>query len=160
MERINRILNHDLFKRYYLQIEEAEKERLFCRHDMGHFLDVARLAWIINLEKNLDLNQEHIYATALLHDIGRFLQYLDGTPHHEASATLAPEILEACDFNKQEIIEITEAIREHRNVSIADENTLRGVIYRADKMSRACFCCKKEIECNWDAKKKNLILVR
>ena len=42
---------------------------------MGHLLDVARLAWIFNLEANQEISKERIYAAALLHDIGRHIQY-------------------------------------------------------------------------------------
>ena len=53
---------------------------------------------------------------------------------------------------------IVDAIRNHRNKEIAREKTLRGVLYRADKMSRGCFCCQAEQECDWAVEKKNLEL--
>ena len=37
-----------------------EEERIFCRHDMSHFLDVARLSWIENLERGLEIEKELI----------------------------------------------------------------------------------------------------
>lgn len=49
---------------------KKKKDRIFCGHDMGHLLDVARLAWIFNLEANQEISKERIYAAALLHDIG------------------------------------------------------------------------------------------
>ena len=63
----------------------SRETRIFCGHDMAHFLDVARLAYLFNLEENLKLEKEEIYTAALLHDVGRFVQYEDGTPHQLAS---------------------------------------------------------------------------
>ena len=76
MERINEISDHPLWKLHIEQLKEAEKDRIFCKHGIEHLLDVARIAYIENLEENCDISKEMIYAAALLHDIGRFLQYL------------------------------------------------------------------------------------
>ncbi|NLL78660.1 MAG: HD domain-containing protein [Clostridiales bacterium] len=159
MERKNKILKHDLFIEYYSRIEYHERERKFCHHDMVHFLDVARLAMILNLKEQLGVDEEFIYAAALLHDIGRFRQYEDGTPHEKASAELAWEILSECGFDRKEASVIIEAISRHRDPNSAGEKNLNGLLYRADKMSRSCFCCKAEPECDWKAEKKNHILV-
>ena len=156
MDRIDKILNHDLFLRHLRENEKAEVNRDFCRHDMNHFLDVARIGEIINLEEGLGLNREWIYAAALLHDCGKHLQYEIGTPHELASAEIAPKILRSCGFDDNETHVIVEAIRSHRELSVSEEPTLQGVLYRADKASRACFACKSERECNWKDDKKNL----
>lgn len=158
MERIDKILKHALFLYHLAENEKAEEERQFCHHDMIHFLDVARIAEIINLEEGLGLNREWIYAAALLHDCGKHVQYEDGTPHEVASARIAPEILRDCGFEKAEADKIVEAIWSHRDEKIATEPDLRGVLYRADKASRACFACKAEAECNWKDGKKNLVI--
>lgn len=155
MERIDKILNHDLFIQYLRMNEEAERDRVFCRHDMGHFLDVARIAWILNLEENLSVDRETVYATALLHDIGRHIQYADGTPHEKASARLAAPILRDCGFEDKETSVIISAIETHRDSSTALQRNLNGILYRADKASRACFACKAEKECNWKENRKN-----
>lgn len=84
---------------------------------MSHFLDVARLSWIENLEKGLGIEKELIYAAALLHDCGRFRQYEDGTPHELAGAQLAEEILFDCGFEEPEREEILRAISGHREKS-------------------------------------------
>ena len=70
-ERINRILTHPSYIEYVSQNAEKEQDRVFCHHDMGHFLDVARLAEILNLTEAYGQDAELIYAAALLHDIGR-----------------------------------------------------------------------------------------
>ena len=93
MERVNQILQHTLYQSCRRQIDEKEKDRIFCGHDMGHLLDVARLAWIFNLEANQEISKERIYAAALLHDIGRHIQYENGTPHQIAGLPIAEQIL-------------------------------------------------------------------
>ena len=156
MERIDKILNHDLFIWNLAQNEEAESTREFCRHNMTHFLDVARIGRILNVEEGYSLEVELIYATALLHDIGKHLQYKYGIPHEKASADVAGEILKDCDFDSEETAVIIDAIHWHRIADVKEERNLRGLLYRADKLSRACFACKMQQECNWKDDKKNL----
>ncbi len=156
MERVNRILENKKYRDYLQKNKAAEEGRIFCCHNMEHFLDVARIAYILCLEEKLAVSKEKIYAAALLHDIGRHVQYMDGTPHEKASALLAEDILRECDFVKSERNEILQAIREHRNAEIVTDNGLAGLLYKADKASRACFSCKAEHLCNWRAEKKNL----
>ena len=179
MERVNKIINHDLFKEYLNKNRMAEENRRFCRHDMSHFLDVARLGMIFALESRWfsgsaerasagseepdqddkrETLKELIYAAALLHDIGRWKQYEDGTPHEKASADLAPEILSDCGFTEKETAQIVTAISNHRNEAVRKEQSLSGILYRADKMSRSCFCCEMERACDWKGSKKNLSL--
>ena len=74
MERVNRILKNHTYQDCLQQIYRLEAGRIFCGHDMTHFLDVARLAYIFNLEENLQIEKERIYAAALLHDVGRHIQ--------------------------------------------------------------------------------------
>lgn len=156
MERANLIHKNTHYQDYIDRIKRAEEGRIFCLHNMSHFMDVARIAQIINLEEGLHIQKELIYATALLHDIGRFQQYEFGIPHEIASAELAPEFLEESGFSIEEQTEILRAIREHRNPKVAGEKSLAGVIYRADKASRACFGCEAEGLCDWSKEKKNL----
>ena len=49
MKRIDQILSHPVFREQFALLQEAEKDRIFCRHTMEHFLDVARLMYIYNL---------------------------------------------------------------------------------------------------------------
>ncbi len=156
MERVNRILENKKYQDYLQKNKAAEEGRIFCCHNMEHFLDVARIAYILNLEEKLAVSKEFIYAAALLHDIGRHVQYADGTPHEKASALLAEEILEECGYDEFARKVILQAVKEHRNASIATQKGLAGLLYRADKASRACFACKAEGLCDWKAEKKNL----
>lgn len=155
MERVNRILRHEAFLWHMRENGTAEKERIFCRHDMAHFLDVARIAMIINLQEGLELPRDMIYGAALLHDIGRHEQYHTGIPHEIASARIAPDILADCGYAPEEIHRITEAILLHRDGESGSRRDLVGVLYRADKASRACFACMASGQCGWKEEKKN-----
>lgn len=154
MERINAIWRHEEYQKCLKAIEEWERERRFCRHTIEHFLDVARLAYVLALETGTDIDKELIYGAALLHDIGRHRQYEQGISHEEASGQIAQEILKDCGFTREEIKVILEAIRGHRTRQEGQD--LSGILYRADKLSRNCFCCPAEAECNWAKEKKNL----
>lgn len=159
MDRINKILNHHLFIENLEKNMTAEADRRFCRHDMVHFLDVARIARIINLEEGFGIPEDLIYGAALLHDIGKHRQYEEGIPHEQASALIAPEVLRDCGFDEKETSVITDAILQHRNSEVIPERSLRGVLYRADKASRPCFACKAEGDCNWKEGRKNREIV-
>lgn len=156
MKRAEKILEHHTYRGCLQEINRLEAERIFCGHDMTHLLDVARLAYIFNLEEQLGIDKERVYAAALLHDIGRHIQYLEGRPHQEAGLPIAAQILTDCGFDEAERSDILTAIGRHRDVKVRSEASLAGIIYRADKMSRSCFGCPVQAECNWDDEKKNL----
>lgn len=156
MERVHKIYEHPLFRECLEKNCEAEKERVFCRHDMAHFMDVARLSYIFSLEREYAVPKEEIYAAALLHDIGKWKQYKDGTPHDRASALIAEEILQEAGYSKEEIERILNAILCHRSYNGKKEkHPLAEVLYDADKISRACYACPAKKECNWSEDKKN-----
>ena len=157
-KRIQSIIEDKGYKKYIKKNAEAEKHRDFCRHDMTHLLDVARIGIILNEKSGKYVDEELIYAVSLLHDIGRFRQYEKGIPHELASADLAPDILVRAGFGEEEVSAIVDAIASHRNKEVSDEMSLRGILYRADKLSRPCFACTKQKDCNWKADKKNLTL--
>lgn len=156
MERVNRILKHPQFVYHVKENQAAEADRRFCCHNMVHFLDVARIGMILKLEEGLEIPKEWIYASALLHDTGRHIQYEKGIPHEISSGEIAPEILAECGFSEEETRVIVDAILNHRNGEIKEEKSLRGLLYRADNASRACFACAAEAECNWKGERKNL----
>ena len=141
MKRVNAILKAPLYRRCYARLEELEKERIFCCHQMPHLLDVARIAYILNIEQNLGLEKEVIYAASILHDIGKYAQYEDGTPHEQS----------------EEKRMILTAIRGHRKLR-EDAKPLERLLYTSDKASRMCFACPAESECDWSAEKKNMEL--
>ncbi|MDF2511676.1 MAG: superfamily hydrolase [Herbinix sp.] len=155
LARYNLILNHPDYQEYLKKNEAAELNRSFCHHDLPHFLDVARIAYIMNLEQKLGYSKDIIYAIALLHDIGRWKQYTQNIPHDAASVELADPILIECNYQEEERKLILDAILSHRSLGV-DENGLKEIIYKADKASRACFHCKASPDCNWSQEKKNL----
>lgn len=154
MERIDRIWGHAKYQECLRGIEEQERHRPFCRHTPEHFLEAARLTYLLALENHVAVDKELIYAAAFLHDIGRHLQYEKGIPHEEASALLAEEILKDCGFTEEESWKILEAVQGHRTKQEAGD--FPGLFYRADKLSRSCFCCPARAECSWPEEKKNL----
>ena len=156
MDRVNQIWKHPLYQTELHKLQLLEADRELCRHTPEHFLDVARLAYIRALEENYSVSKELIYCTALLHDIGRARQYEDGTPHDEAGAVIAEQILKELGFSPEEIQAIVSAIRGHR--AETNQTILGQLIYRADKKSRNCFSCKAEPECYWSSAKKNMTI--
>ncbi len=163
MERIERIRNHPLYVSNQQRIDDMEVNRIFCCHGVNHSLDVARILYILVLEQGLSYDKDIVYAAALLHDIGRGLQYEENVSHHEVGAQLAKEILTDCDYNEDEIAMITEAIAGHHTGGIHLESTegnadylFKDLFYQADKLSRNCFDCKASEECYWAQEKRNL----
>ena len=155
MDKVNSILNHKVYKEALQKLEKYEEHREFCKHDMEHFTSMSRIAYIMVLEKGLNYSKDIIYAIGLLHDIGRVKQYEDGTHHDKASVELSRIILKDTDFNEAEIEIILSCIYNHRKES---EDSLEGIIYKADKLSRQCFSCAAIKECYWSNDKKNLII--
>lgn len=163
MERIERIRNHPLYVSNQQRIDDMEVNRIFCCHGVNHSLDVARILYILVLEQGLSYEKDIIYAAALLHDIGRGLQYEEKVSHHEAGARLAGDILRDCDFSPDEVAMITEAIAGHHTGKSHSESTAEhsessftDLFYKADKLSRNCFDCKASEECYWTQEKRNL----
>jgi HD superfamily phosphodiesterase len=146
MDRITQIINHPQYIDYLNRNAQAEQDRIFCRHDFRHFLDVARVAYILALEDKLPLAKEMIYATALLHDIGRWKEYSQGVDHALASANLASGILADCGFTPEETGPILDAIAEHRNKG-NQSSALSSILYRSDKLSRPCHECLVRSQC-------------
>ncbi len=156
MARVQQICDHPLWQDSVRRIALLERDRIFCGHDVNHFLDVARLAYIENLERGMGVPKEWIYAAALLHDIGRHLQYERGIPHDQGSAMLAEKILTDCGFQEEAKRAVLEAISSHRKKETAAFGGLSGLIYRADKKSRACLFCAAQSDCDWSPEKKNM----
>lgn len=152
MERLSCILNDEKYTQYLETINENEKQRIFCRHGLQHFLDVARISYIINLEEDLGYSKELIYVASFLHDIGR------GAPpdiledHEKVSWNIAEKLLNKYDFSDDEKNLLKEAILGHRK---DEQSGFANLIFRGDKLSRDCYVCKAEKECYWPIDKKN-----
>ena len=152
MKNIDIIMNNSMYTESLEKLKKYEENREFCNHTIEHFIDVARIAYIMVLEEKLSVSKEVIYAIGLLHDIGRVRQYEEGIHHDIASVEMSREILKETSFTEQEIHIILNAIANHRKES---DNKLEEIIYKADKLSRQCFNCKAEKECYWSSEKKN-----
>lgn len=96
-----------------------------------------------------------IYAAAFLHDIGRYDQITDGTPHEQAGAGLAGMIMPECGFGAAETAAVQRAILGHRTLA-EQPDLLSSWLYRADKQSRPCYACAAAGACSWPAAKRNL----
>ncbi|MDD5824214.1 MAG: HD domain-containing protein [Firmicutes bacterium] len=175
MRRADDVIRHPLFVSNLERLEELEADRIWCCHGFGHLMDVARLAYIFTLERGYELPKDFVYATALLHDIGRSTQYLEGIPHAEAGIEPAAQILTDCGFTEAEIAMALRAIAEHSDESDADaeiiartwpdkvhdeqlSKQLREVLYDGDKLSRDCFRCKVADQCDWAEWMKKRVL--
>ena len=156
VDKVNDILRHPYFISELGRLAKIEENRAFCGHGIDHLLDVARIAYILNLESGGEYNKELIYAAALLHDTGRARQYEDGTPHERESAAIAAEILPQCGFSDSETAQILEAVLAHRTQSVSGGQGLNALLYSADKLSRRCFECLAIEGCDWSMKNRGL----
>ncbi len=140
MKNTERLLENERYKNYLKRLEAFESDRVFCRHNLEHFVSVARIAYIHALEKGLLnesgtlccdaekveisklgkesyrflISKDLIYFTSLLHDIGRVFEYEEGTPHDEASVEIAISFLDESTFNRAQEKLILDCIKEHR----------------------------------------------
>jgi uncharacterized protein len=154
LDKVNKILNNEFFKECLNKNINLEKHREFCKHDLQHFLDVARICYIMVLEKKLDITKEIVNATALLHDIGKWKQYSESVAHERASAEISGRILKECGYDDENIKIILSAILNHREDKNENIN-FDSLFYKSDKISRNCFYCNAEELCNWSKSKKN-----
>lgn len=148
MERIEKLLSLPHYQQYLKKNEEKERDRKFCVHNWQHFLDVARLTYILVLEneKKDKLSKEVVYAAALCHDLGKWQQYETGEDHALVSAVLARALLLEAGFSGKETDLICQAIAEHRTKS-NPESSLGIYLKKADKLARLCRLCQAQDEC-------------
>lgn len=138
MPRVDAVWNHPVYQERYCALQRAERDRAFCGHDLQHFLDVARIAWTVLLERGVaaphadvipeddaaadahcpKVARDVVYAAALLHDMGRADEYETGEPHDIAGPRIAAEILGTVEqdkrFSSGECEQILAAIAHHR----------------------------------------------
>ncbi len=149
MKRVKAVLNNSKYKNYLDKINNLEKNREFCCHDIHHFVSTARLAYLFSLKSKVNLPKDVIYAAGLLHDIGRFKQYEEEKDHALAGAELAESILKESGFTFKEREMICTAIKEHRLKEGKSLSTpLSKFLWKGDKYSRLCFSCKAKEICN------------
>ena len=158
MKRVDSILKDPVYVDYINHNMIAAKDDPFCKHDLAHSVDVARIAYIL-IPENQDLDflsrmpafpkeaaKEVVYAAGLLHDIGKWKEYEEGVDHAAYGARLARDLLTRAGFDENEIRIITRAIYEHRNIS-RDMSFLGERLHRADNLSRACSQCVAREDC-------------
>ncbi|MGI5921439.1 MAG: HD domain-containing protein [Syntrophomonadaceae bacterium] len=159
MKRVELLLKDRLYNEYINRNVSAETQNKFCRHDLPHHIDVARITYILVLEHN-DLNyfvkesnlggklaaKEVIYTAGLMHDIGKWQEYKIGMDHALLGSRLVREILPRASFNANEIEQISRAVYEHRNIS-RDMSFLGERLHRADNLSRVCSQCDLQDKC-------------
>lgn len=154
LELANKILRNERYSKLVKKLEALEKNRIFCGHDMEHFMSVARIAVMLCAEKSLEVDKDVIYSAALLHDIGRVEEYINGSPHDLAGAETAAEILDEIGCPEDKKADIIKLILSHRCYG-GEESSPESIFYTADKLSRLCFCCKAKDKCNWPENKRN-----
>ena len=162
MIKIQKIIEHEKYQEYLSDIAAIEQGRKFCTHTLEHFLDVARIGYILWLEhivcaqtaseetqtevmESIQGAKRHIYAASLLHDIGKFRQYVYHENHAVAGAVLAEQILIDVDFCANDRAVILDAIRNHNRCT--SSNMLMQVIQQADRLSRKCYQCQMQQAC-------------
>ncbi len=165
MPRLERLCGHPLYKREMQALEIYERGREFCRHGWDHLLDVARIAYILALEQQLDIPKDVVYGMAFIHDIGRAAQYRDGTDHALAGKRLAQQILPEAGYSSEEAGWICGAVAGHRSTQKTDGMQaemmpkdpawkLAEILYQADKLSRRCYDCPASGACYWPEDRK------
>ncbi len=149
LDRVNRIIAGKEYQYYLSRNKALEENRCFCHHDFEHLLTVARLTYLLLLERGERfISKEMAYAAGILHDIGRFREYRDGTCHARESANLAGPILEAAGFTAAEQEMIIAAIAAHRHKPETEAGSpLATALWEADRFSRLCYCCHAQPDC-------------
>lgn len=112
------------------EIEDLKKERVYCKHDLAHFMDVARIASLIWIEEgsSVELNKDIIYAAALLHDIGRVIEYNEGISHDEGNRTKRTSRISLRNI-------ILQCLR-HYSRNKRRPTSIRCIIWRSSRNSR------------------------
>lgn len=154
---MQKILTHPQYIRHLKSIAECEKTREFCLHDLEHFESVGDIAFILSVKDGKPQNRDLFKACGLLHDIARYVEYEDGTPHEIKSAEFAVEILEELDFSETEKELIITAIKEHRADADKCTNDFSRYINLADDLSRNCSSCEAVDKCK---RPKNIVVGR
>ena len=151
----NRILKNEYYLSQLERLKKLETDRIFCRHNMEHFLSVARITLILCSRSGAVIPEDIVYSAALLHDIGRVEEYTDGTPHDIASQATAERILDETGCTDEDKKLIIRLIAGHRKTDL-DPQSPEAVFGMADKLSRNCFECGARKYCKWKKESMNL----
>lgn len=154
----NRLLQLPAYREALSILDDLEKNRAFCKHHLSHFLDVARIARILVLERGLAFDLDDIYVAALLHDLGRIAQYRDGIPHHIAGEKIATDFLEDIAFPANKRGLLLKAISAHGAETENSPDSFAAILQEADHLSRPCLMCPASEACYWPETEKNTVL--
>ena len=165
LEYTRQLLQDQEYLALVKRLEQKEKQRPFCRHGLSHFLDVARIAWILTLEQanqeEMDVEylaqqKDKIYLTALLHDLGRLAEYNHTLSHGHAQegVIMVWKFLKRIGYPENKAKEIVDAVREHSGEQKTNHD-LSDVIQAADNYSRNCFFCDAQQQCYWSEERRN-----
>ncbi len=122
---------------------------------------MARIAYIRNLEEGLGFDKEMIYAAAVLHDIGKSLQYEEKVPH-EIAGERSQGGNTGLLFRMKRVLDLR--MRKRRSVGCQGTpdgletwaDTLEKLLYEATKRPDCVFHVLAEEKCNWNEEKKNM----
>lgn len=153
MDKIQGILNHPIFEGSLKKIEQLEVDRKYCKHDMKHFTTVAKIMQKINEQEKLAYSVEQIYGAALLHDLGKFIQYETGEAHQYAGLRIAEIIMSDVGYDEADITLIIKGISEHSGWN--QRSGFSELLRRSDKLSRPCYECKVSEQCKWPMEMRN-----
>lgn len=157
MNYVDRLIQNEKYLETMGQIHEMERQRIYCHHGFNHLLDVARIAYLINLEMEFGYEKEFLYLCALLHDIGRAKEYSTGVSHEKAGVELAKQLLAEIEYPEELQGKILEKVEDHRHASMPEEGITReNFFWFADKRARNCFACNAAETCNWPMEKRTL----
>lgn len=159
MRRAGAILGHPLYAENMRLNAEADARSAYCRHDLAHSLDVARIASAMNLEGDMGFPRESLYAAALLHDITKWRQLARGEKHNETAIAPAALILADAGFSRGEAEPVLAAILAHRSgpEKGGPHFLFARLLFLADKASRPCYACPHDNgECDWELKNARL----
>lgn len=149
MRRLNELVRSQDYQDHLARTAGLEKERIYCKHGFDHLLAVARIAYAYLLEQNnTNYSREVVYAAALLHDLGRWVEYQTGEDHAEAGARLAESLVREAGFTPRESEGILRAIREHRRQGGDKVSPLGEALALADDWSRECWNCQAKSTCH------------
>jgi putative nucleotidyltransferase with HDIG domain len=118
------------------QIERFVKEKHISleSHDYSHVLAVTQYAIDIANEIDEEVDPIILICGALLHDIGRTLT---NNIHGLVGGSVAEELLESMDFQKEQIKRITDIIVRHTVTShIPPQRIEEKIVYDADALDQ------------------------
>lgn len=148
-------------------INDIEKDRIYCKHDKAHAIEVCKILTILSSRRELDNYKELSILMAYFHDVGRAFKY-DGA-HDKCSSDFTRLLLAEYGYKKEDIELICYAISNHSGrMYISDiynyidnnlmedntKDTWAKLLRIADQLSRNCYECDANDLCKWLTEEK------